>query len=70
MSGRFEGRTALVTGAASGIGAATARRPAVEGARVLLADIADGPGRVVPGAAGLRLWDHAFACPGRTRPVS
>jgi meso-butanediol dehydrogenase/(S,S)-butanediol dehydrogenase/diacetyl reductase len=35
---RFDGRVAIVTGAARGIGAATARRLADEGARVLLAD--------------------------------
>jgi NAD(P)-dependent dehydrogenase (short-subunit alcohol dehydrogenase family) len=38
---RFDGRKALVTGAASGIGAATARALAHEGAAVVLADVTD-----------------------------
>ncbi len=39
MSGRFEGRTAVITGGASGIGLATVRRLAAEGARVVVADV-------------------------------
>lgn len=38
MGGILDGRVAIVTGAASGIGAATAVRMAAEGARVALAD--------------------------------
>ena len=37
--GRFEDRSLVITGGASGIGAATARRFAAEGAKIVLADI-------------------------------
>jgi NAD(P)-dependent dehydrogenase (short-subunit alcohol dehydrogenase family) len=42
MAGRLAGRSAVVTGAASGIGRASARRFAAEGARVVCFDRADG----------------------------
>jgi len=41
MPGRLDGRAAIVTGAASGIGRASARRFAAEGARVLCFDRAE-----------------------------
>lgn len=41
MTGRLDGRVALITGGASGMGLATVRRFAAEGARVLLADLND-----------------------------
>jgi 2-hydroxycyclohexanecarboxyl-CoA dehydrogenase len=46
---RLEGRIALVTGGASGIGAATARRLTAEGARVAVADLDEDGAREVAG---------------------
>ena len=45
--GRFDGKVAVVTGGASGIGAATLRRLASEGAAVVCADISDEAGEAV-----------------------
>ena len=45
--GRLEGRVALVTGAASGMGAATSRAMVREGARVVVCDIQDALGEAL-----------------------
>lgn len=47
MAGRLQGKVAVITGAASGIGRASAKTFAAEGARVVLADVEDGPGRAL-----------------------
>lgn len=52
MSGRLESKVALVTGGASGIGAAMARRFAKEGATVYLADRSEDAGQRIADACG------------------
>lgn len=52
MSGRLAGRTAVITGGCSGIGLATARRFAEEGAHVVVADIDDIRGEEVAAEIG------------------
>jgi len=57
MTGRFDGRTALVTGGGRGIGAATALRFAAEGAAVVVSDVDREPAEAIAGqirAAGGR----------------
>jgi 2-hydroxycyclohexanecarboxyl-CoA dehydrogenase len=53
---RLDGKTALVTGGASGIGAATARRLAAEGARVAIGDLNEDGARELAGEL------DGFAC--------
>src|SRR3989442_795135 len=50
--GRLDGKVAIVTGGASGIGAATVRRFVAEGARVVIADLNDEAGEGVARALG------------------
>lgn len=68
VPGRFEGRTAVVTGAASGIGRATASRVAREGGRVIAVDLAaEGLGQL---AADLPGSDVVPVTADLTRPES
>ncbi|MHB1509215.1 MAG: 3-oxoacyl-ACP reductase [Acidimicrobiales bacterium] len=56
--GRLDGKVAVITGAASGIGKASARRFAKEGANVVVVDLADGPGASLAEEIG-GLYVHA-----------
>jgi NAD(P)-dependent dehydrogenase (short-subunit alcohol dehydrogenase family) len=61
--GSFDGKVAIVTGAASGIGRASARRFAREGASVVVSDIDDAWGqetaRLIDGEGGRARFVHA-----------
>ena len=54
MTGRVSGKVAVITGAASGLGEATARLMHAEGASVILTDIQDDRGRRVAAELGDR----------------
>ncbi|MGW5385313.1 SDR family NAD(P)-dependent oxidoreductase [Nocardia sp. NPDC003963] len=54
MGGLLQDKVAVITGAASGIGLATARRYIAEGASVVLGDIQDEQGREAAAALGAR----------------
>ena len=56
--GQVDGKVALVTGAASGIGAATARVLAREGARVVITDLDDTAGQAIASEIGGHYIHH------------
>lgn len=56
--GRLEEKVAIVTGASGGIGGATARRFAGEGARVVMTDVADDAGQTLASELGCEYLHH------------
>ncbi|MCW2783064.1 MAG: short-chain dehydrogenase/reductase [Marmoricola sp.] len=52
MAGRIEGKTAVITGGCSGIGLATVRRFAEEGANVVIGDLDDARGAEIAAEVG------------------
>lgn len=67
---RFDGKTAVITGAASGIGRATAEAFALGGARVVLGDINEEGGESVAGNLQVRGADALFLRLDVTDPAS
>jgi 3alpha(or 20beta)-hydroxysteroid dehydrogenase len=65
MSSRFEGKVAVVTGAAQGIGEAYARALAAEGASVVVADVAKDRGQALADELGpaAHFADHDVSSP-------
>jgi 3alpha(or 20beta)-hydroxysteroid dehydrogenase len=50
--GKLDGKVAVITGGASGMGAGTVRRFVGEGARVVVADVTDERGRALTAELG------------------
>lgn len=60
--GDLDGKVAIITGGAAGQGAAAARRFVEEGARVIIADIADEQGKALAAELGEAVYYRRSRC--------
>jgi NAD(P)-dependent dehydrogenase (short-subunit alcohol dehydrogenase family) len=67
---RFDGKLALVTGAAGGLGGATARRLASEGAQVVLTDVSTQAGEALAAEIGAHFLAHDVSDERRWKEVA
>ncbi len=70
MSNELEGKVAIVTGGASGLGEGLARRFAAEGAKVLIGDVDRDAGAVLAADIGADATSSKPTCPTSTRSAA
>ena len=72
MQARLDGRVAVVTGGASGIGRATVDRFVAEGARVVIGDLQDDAGSALAAELGVdrAVYRHCDVTAGRARGLA
>ena len=70
VSNELEGKVAIVTGGASGLGEGLSRRFAAEGAKVLIADVDGDAGAALAATSAPTPYSSRPMCPNSTRSAA